>query len=218
MLVGDEIAWLSPAGGCICRRGPLTAFVFPLAHEKVEIERVVVEPEALTAAVEDPAEEGVRLLSLHENIVVRHFLVLKSRGDHDSLDAHLMQHGEQAVVLLGPVAAEDRRVRAHSITGLAELLDRFDSDVIDALALDSDIVRLSKPVQMDNEGKIRGRSNDLQRLLVKQSIRTEVHEPFLCDGCRHDLADLRVHQRLAPGDRDDGGVALFHRTQALVNR
>src|SRR2546426_11289105 len=27
---------------------------------------------------------------------------------------------------------------------------------------------------------------------------------------RRSLADLSVHQRLAPGDRDDGGVALFH--------
>ncbi len=150
--------------------------------------------------------------------MVGHLLVPEPRRHHHSLHAHIVEHGEQLVVLLRPVAAVQRGVGTHPVTGPLELLDGLYRHVVNALALHGDVVGLPQAVEVDDEGEVGRGLDSLHRLLVQESVGAQVDEPLLPDDPRRDVADVGVHERLSPSDGDHGRIALLHGPQALFHR
>ena len=70
---------------------------------------------------------------------------------------------------------------------------------------------------MDREGKIGAGFEPVQFLLEKQRVGAEIDEFLTSGDTRDDVADLGMNERLAAGDRNDGGTALVDRFEAFVD-
>jgi len=68
---------------------------------------------------------------------------------------------------------------------------------------------------MHRERQIFAGLEKMQLFLQEQRIGTEIDVLFPRDQAFDDLVDLRVHQRLATGNRNHGRAALVHGLEAL---
>src|SRR4029450_2080033 len=105
-------------------------------------------------------------------------------------------------------------------TASARLLDGGDGLDVAAVAAHRLVVLLAEPVEVHAERQVlRGREQTgLELLLQKDGVVAEVDVLSARDQPLDEAADVGVHQRLAPGDRDDRRPALIHRRQALLDR
>ena len=100
------------------------------------------------------------------------------------------------------------------------VLDRRDRLVEHALLGDRLVVALAQPVDVDGEGEVRRRlkSNWSSCLRSSIGVRAQVDELLALDELADHLVDLRVHQRLAAGDRHHRRAAFLDRRDRLLDR
>jgi hypothetical protein len=79
-------------------------------------------------------------------------------------------------------------------------------------------VLLLQAVEMDVEGQVWARGEEVQLLLEQERVRAEIDELLALHELLDDLADLLVEERLTAGDRDHGRAAFLGRLHAVRHR
>ena len=212
----EQVAGPLPAEEVVGGRAPGAAFELPVAFQKLEEHRRLVEPPSARSPVEDPTEQGLALLPGQEVRLVGRLGIGVARGDHHPLDAQGHDLVEELPVAgrVGP--GEERGVGGDAKSGPAGRPDRRHRPVIHALAADRVIVLLPRAVEVDREGEVGGGGEPGQHLLELEGVGAEVEIPLAGHDPGHDLLDPGMEQRLAPGDRDQRRAALVHGRQALL--
>src|SRR5580698_11028286 len=77
---------------------------------------------------------------------------------------------------------------------------------------------LALPIEMNGESKILRRRKLRQTALQLKRIRAKVNVLLARDEAVNNFDNLRMQQRLAPGQRHHGRTALFHRGKTLLRR
>ena len=144
------------------------------------------------------------------------FVVGVAGREHHALDAQLHHLVEERAHALGIGAVEQRGVGGHAEAALQRFADAVDRDLVAAFAADGEIVVLLLAVQVDAEGQVLARLEEVDLFLQQQRVGAEVDVLLARHQAFDDLVDLRVHQRLAAGDGDHRGAALVHRPEALL--
>ena len=98
------------------------------------------------------------------------------------------------------------------------IFHRRDGLVEDAFLADRLVVALAQTVDVHDPGEVAVRGELVQVLGQQHRVRAQQHHALVGDQRVDDLLDLRVHQRLAAGDRDDGRAAFAHRLDRLLDR
>ena len=75
---------------------------------------------------------------------------------------------------------------------------------------------LAHPVEVDLDGEVRVRSHLLHEAVEEDGVRAELHVLAAVEAALDELCVGLVDEGLAAADRDDGGAALVHRTEALL--
>ena len=99
---------------------------------------------------------------------------------------------------------------------LQRLAYRVHGNVVPALAAHCQIMLLALPVEVDAKRQILTRLEEVEFLLKQQSIGAQIDISLARDQAFHNLADLRVHERLASRDRHHRCPAFVHGAEALL--
>ncbi len=123
-----------------------------------------------------------------------------------------------ARTLFGIGAVEQRRVGRNAEASGNCGPHAFHSDVVTALTAHGEVVVLTLAVDVDRKREILARRKEVQLLLQQKRVRAHVNVFLARDEPGNDLRHLRVQQRLAAGDRNHRGAALFDCLEALFRR
>src|SRR3954470_5133855 len=77
---------------------------------------------------------------------------------------------------------------------------------------------LALPVNVDRKRKILARLEEIQLLFQEERVGAEINVFLTLDKPGDDFADLRMHERLATGNRDHGRATLLYRLEAFLRR
>jgi hypothetical protein len=135
-----------------------------------------------------------------------------------AVDVELFEEPEQFGDFVHVGFFVDRGVGADHETGLFGDLDAFDRVLEHAFSLDSDVVILLKPVQVHVEEKALVRTKFVETLLDEHAVGAKVDVLISLKDPGYQLADLRIHHRLAAADGNHGRATFIHRRQALFHR
>ena len=103
-------------------------------------------------------------------------------------------------------------VRAQAMAPDGSLVDDFVFEGADG------IVHVLRSVEMDAEREVRRRLEFVERRFETNRVRAEIDELLALDEFDHELIDLRMQQRFAAGDGDDGRTALIDSCEHLLER
>ena len=173
----------------------------------------------LAAAVRERLLEHLPGLSHAEEVLlVGGLLVGVSGRDLQIVDLELVvevvEHVDDG---LRGVGVEERGVRVDLEPGRLGHLDGLDCLVEHALLGDRLVVPLAQPVDVHHPAEVRRRLELVQVLGHKHRVGAEEDELLPLDQLLDDDLDLRVHQRLAAGDRDHRRVGLLDRRDRLLD-
>ena len=84
------------------------------------------------------------------------------------------------------------------------------------VAAHREIVLLLQPVEMNAEGQVFGRLEQVELLFEEQRVGAQVDVLLPLDQALHDRVDLGVHQRLAARNADDRRRTFVNRAQTLL--
>ena len=123
-------------------------------------------------------------------------------------------------IRLGSAPSEKCRVRRHAKAPVFGLAQRLHRDIVNAVPAHRFVVLLAKPVHVDAEAqKLRRLEQPRFQLLLQQNgVGAEVDVLLPFDEGLRQLPDVRVHQRLPPGNAHDRRSALVDGAQALLQR
>jgi hypothetical protein len=110
--------------------------------------------------------------------------------------------------------AVDRDAKALGQRGL----HRSHGNLVGPFPANGQVVFFLLAVQMHREGKILGRIEQVQRFFQLERVGTQVNVFAALHEARHDLADLRVEQRLSAGDGHHRCPAFLGSSEALLRR
>src|SRR5438477_13019162 len=106
---------------------------------------------------------------------------------------------------------EERRVGRDAEAALLRRLHGLHRFVEDAVPTDGCVVPLAEAVEVDRPGEVGRRRKVVELLLHQDRVRAQVDELLAPYELPRDHVDLWMDQRLASGDRDNGGAALLDR-------
>src|SRR6266581_7422814 len=215
-----QVAGALPAEDVVGGVAPRRALEVPLAHQKLQEQRRLVELPPALRVRQERGEEVVGALGAKEMLLVGRLRVAVARRDHHALDAQI-HHGVEELAHPERVGAvEERRVRGHPEATTERLLDPLDRVDVDPVAAHRLVVLRAEPVQMDAEREVVGGLEEagLELLLQEDGVRAEIDVLLARHQRLHQGSDLRVHQGLAAGDRHHRRVALVDRRQTLLDR
>src|SRR5579859_522466 len=180
----------------------------------------MVEAPLLAAAVRERlAEQLARLADAQEPVLVGRLGVRVSGRDfqpvHSEFVIDVVEGRDQ--VLRG-LRVEHGRVRVDLEALLLGQLDRRDGLLENAFLGDRLVVLVADAVEMHHPGEVLVRLELTDVLGQQDRVRAQDHELLALEQFLRDHVDLRVHQRLAAGDRDHRRAALFHRGDRLLDR
>src|SRR5690606_39336838 len=218
--VDEEIAGLLPAEDVVRGIRPRRALIALIPGEEIEEQARLIEAPLARAgpsALEDLAEELLRLPSPEEHVLARRMIVAVARRDHHAFDAEAHHVVEEIGDVVRILARVQRAVHRHAEAALARELDRADRLVERAFPAHRRVVALAVAVEMDRPGEIRRRLVFVDLLLEQQRVRAEIDELLARDDAAYDLGHLLVNQRLAARDRDDRCAALVDGAQRVLD-
>ena len=146
-----------------------------------------------------------------------HGRVAVGRRQHEAVDAELRQVGEQLVDLVDVGFLVDGGVGADQEAGRLAALMPSTAALKTPVAFDGQVVRLLQAVEVDVEEEAAGRPELVQPLLDEHAVGAEVDVLAAFEDAAHQLADLRIDQRLAAADADDRGARFVDGGQALLD-
>jgi hypothetical protein len=95
------------------------------------------------------------------------------------------------------------------------LADAVEGEFVSAFAAHGKIVVLFLPVHVNGEAQILAGLEQVQLFFQQQRVGAEIDIFLARDQAFNNLGDLRMHQRLAAGDRNHGRSALVDRLEAV---
>src|SRR5690606_34203015 len=199
---------------------PRCALIALVAGEKIEEQARLIEvplARALLAALEDLAEELLRLSPTEEHVLPRRVVVAVARRDHDALDPEAHRIVEEIRDVVGILARIERAVRRDPEAALPRELDRVNRLVERAGPAHGLVVPLAVAVEMHGPREIRRRLVVVDLLLEQQRVRAEIDELLARDDAANDLRHLLVNQRLPARNRDDRRAALVDGAQRILD-
>ncbi len=125
---------------------------------------------------------------------------------------HFVEEGADG---FGIGAVEERGVSGDAEAAAEGFFDGVDGDVVSTFAADSEIMLFALAVEVHAEGQVFAGLEEIDFFLQQQGVGAEVNVFLAGDQAFDDLADLRVHQRLAAGDGDHGGAAFVDGAEAF---
>ena len=215
----QEVAGALPAEHVEGRIAPGRALVVVLTHQESQEQRRLVEPPAPLRIREHRDEEVVRPALPQEVLLVGGLPVAVAGGQHHALDAEVHHRVEELSHPERRGAVEQRRIGGQAEAALQGFPDSRHRLIVDSVTAYRAVVLWAQPVHVYADAQVpRGRQQpSLELLLQEERVRAEIHVLFARDEFRHERADVRVHERLAAGNADDGGAALLDRLQALLH-
>ena len=103
---------------------------------------------------------------------------------------------------------EDRGVGADKKARLLCGFDTVDRLAENPIALDAEVVRLLKSVQVNVEEEPRGRFEFMKSLSNKHPVRAQINVLFPIENFAYETAKLGIDERLAATDRNNRSAAL----------
>ncbi|KOS92276.1 hypothetical protein DM53_4518 [Burkholderia mallei] len=215
----DQVARLLPAEHRARRVAPRRALVRLVAGEEIEEQRRLAERPALAAfaALEDFAEQVLRLVAVQEVLLIRRALVRVARRHGDAVDADRPQRIEELRDAFGERIVEQRAVDVHAEAAALRFADRRDGLVVHAFLRHRVIVHLPVAVEMDRPDEVRARRVIVHLLFHQQRVRAQVDELLALHDALDDFRHFLVQQRLAARDRHHGRAALVDGLQAFLD-
>ena len=150
--------------------------------------------------------------------LVRRLVIRVSGRKHHAFDSelhHLVKMFAHAVRI---GAVEERRVRGNAEAAPQRFFHAFNGLIVSTFAADREIVVLTLAVHVDGKRQVLARLEQIELFLEQQRVGAEIDIFLARHQAFHDLADLRVHQRLAAGNAHHGCAALIHGSEALLRR
>ena len=172
---------------------------------------------ALPAALEDVAEQLLRVAPAEEHVLARRVLIAVARRHHHAFDAERHREVEKIGDVLGIFARIERAVRRNAEAAFPRGLDRGDGLVERAFAADRFVVPFAIAVQVNREGQIRRRFVLVDLLLEQQRVRAQIDEFLARDDAFDDLRHVLVNERLAARNGDDGSAAFVDGAQRVFD-
>src|SRR5579871_3148119 len=116
---------------------------------------------------------------------------------------------------VGIGAVEERGVRGDAESGFDSGLDSVDGLVVSAFATNAEIVVLALAINVNREGEVFARLEEMELFFEQQRVGAEIDVLFARDEPLDDFVDLGMHQRLAAGDGDHRRAALIYGFEAF---
>jgi hypothetical protein len=149
-------------------------------------------------------------------LLVRGFVVAIAGGDHHSFDTKGHHLVEEIADAFGVGAVEESGIGGDTEAAFDRFADCFGGDVVGAFTADGKIVVIFLAVHVDAEGEIFTGGEEVELFFQQQCIGAEIDLFLSGDQALDDFVNLRVHQRLAAGDRNHGGAAFVDGFETLL--
>jgi hypothetical protein len=130
--------------------------------------------------------------------------------EHHAFKAELHHVVEEGADGFGIGAVEQRGVGGDAEAEAEGFLDGVDGDVVSTFAADGEVVLFALAIEVDAEGQVLAGLEEMNLFFQQQGVGAEINIFLARDQAFHDLADLRVHERLAAGDGDHRCAAFVH--------
>ena len=115
-------------------------------------------------------------------------------------------------------SVEERRISRDAEAAAEGFFDRIDGNVVSALAANRKVMLFALAVEVHAEGQVLTRLEEMNLFFQQQGVGAEIDIFLARHQALDDLTDLRMHERLAAGDRHHGRSAFVNRAKTFFGR
>ena len=161
--------------------------------------------------MEQPARAGTP----QKVLLIGSFVVRIAGRKHHAFHSERHHLIEEITHALRIRAIEKRCVRGNPETPLNGFTDSLDGQLKAAFLADGEIVMFFISIKMHRKAQVLARLEKMKLFLKQQRVRAEINVLLPRDQPFDDLVDLRMHQRLASGNRNHRRAALLDSFETL---